>query len=118
MMSNYILKFYREKNGFCPIEDFLDRLNEKMRVKVVRELQLLEEFGSELRMPHSRLISNGIFELRVKYSSDIVRVFFFFDHNKIIILTNGYIKKQQKLSKKDFELAMSYKSAYLNGRSK
>jgi phage-related protein len=52
--------------------------------------------GNNIREPYSKHIENGIFELRIKSSSDIARVFcFFFDKEKII-LTNGFIKKAKK----------------------
>ena len=46
--------------------------------------------------------------------SDVARAFYFFIVGKTIIFTNGYIKKKQKLSTKDFELAIKYKEDYFN----
>jgi len=113
----YKIIFYKDAQGKCPIELFLDELTEKMRAKVVREMMLLEEFGKDLRLPHSCYVDSDIFELRIKLSSNIVRIFYFFEKNQIIILTNGYIKKQNKLSKNDFNLAVKYKNNY-RGRVK
>lgn len=110
--ENYEINFFTLKNGNVPIEEFLDSLNEKMLTKVVRSIQLLSEYGKDLSMPHSAYVKDGIFELRVKLASNIVRLFYFFDKGKIIILTNGYYKKQQKVSKKDLNLAIKYMSEY------
>ncbi len=43
--------------------------------------------------------SNGIFEVRVEYASNIYRVFSFFDKGNLVILINGFQKKTQKTSK-------------------
>lgn len=96
------------------MDEFLDSLNDKLKVKVLRDMQLLREFGNKLREPQSIKLSNGIFELRSKQGSNIAKAFYFFIVEETIIFTNGYEKKQQKLSKKDFELAVKYKEDYLN----
>ena len=58
--------------------------------------------------------SNGIFELRVEYASDIYRVFSFFDKVNLVVLLNGFQKKTQKTPKKELELAEKLKREYLN----
>lgn len=39
------LEFYRLPNGNAPVEDFLNSLDKKMRVKALHGLSILEEFG-------------------------------------------------------------------------
>lgn len=56
----------------------MDSLPVKLRVKAIDSLQILEEMGSKLRSPYSKYVENGILELRIKFSSDIVRIFYFF----------------------------------------
>lgn len=56
--------FYHTPNGDCPIKNYLDSLSPKLRVKTMRSIMLLEEFGTELRLPYSRPLGDGIFELR------------------------------------------------------
>lgn len=72
------LEFYKLPNGKEPVRDFLDSLDNKMAVKMLREMSLPEEFGYELRLPHSEYLEDGIFELRAKTGSDISRVLYFF----------------------------------------
>ena len=104
--------FYRFDNGEAPVEKFLDELNIKMRNKALDSLLLLEEFGNALREPHSKYIEDGIFELRIKFASDISRIFYFFYVGNKIILTNGFIKKTNKTPKGELNLAKKYKSDY------
>ena len=42
----------------------------------LRMLEFLEEFGLGLRMPHSRAMSGGLFELRCKGPEGIGRAFY------------------------------------------
>lgn len=106
--------FYRLPNGKAPVEEFLDGLNIKMRNKALDSLSLLEEFGNTLREPHSKPIGDGIFELRIKFSSDISRIFYFFFVDNTIILTNGFIKKTRKTPRDEIELAKKYKTDFEN----
>lgn len=85
-----------------------------MQAKIFHELILLENYGNELREPHSKSLGDGIFEVRAKHSSDITRVLYFFFVGKKIVLTNGFVKKTQKTPPEQIELAKKYRKDYLN----
>lgn len=106
------VNFYRLENGTAPVEIFLDSLNIKMRNKALDSLALLKLFGANLREPHSKYLGDGLFELRIKFASDISRIFYFFYTGQKIILTNGYIKKSKKAPKNELSLARKYKKDY------
>lgn len=106
------VEFYTTKNGKKPARDFLNSLDPKMRAKMVRMIELLENNGSDLRMPYSEYLGNGIFELRAKVGSDISRELYFFFFGHKAILTNGFIKKTQKVPREQLKLAEKYKRDY------
>lgn len=106
------IEFYRLPDGTAPVEDFLRSLEPKMRVKAVNSIALLEEYGNQLREPHSKAIEDGLFELRIKFACDITRIFYFFRIGNRIILTNGFVKKTQKTPDSEKKLATKYKSDY------
>ncbi len=106
------IDFYQLPNGEKPVEKFLNSLDRKMRVKALHSLSILEEFGNTLREPHSKSVGNGLFELRIKFASDISRIFYFFVVDNKIILTNGFVKKTMRTPKAEIELAQKYKADY------
>lgn len=106
-IEKYDVQLYEKANGDCPIQDFLDSLDDKMAAKMYGMIELLEENGPALRKPYSEHLQDGIFELRAKFSSNITRVIYFFYVDKRIILTNGFVKKTQKTPKK--RITNSYK---------
>ena len=106
------LEFYELPSGEKPVETFLDSLDKKMRAKAVHGLAILEEFGNTLREPHSKPVGDGLFELRIKFASDISRIFYFFVVDNKIILTNGFIKQTMKTPKSELDLAKKYKADY------
>lgn len=108
----FTVDYYELPDGKKPVEDFIDSLPLKMRTKAFYELALLEEYGNALREPYSKQIEDGLFELRIKFASDITRIFYFFVVNNRIILTNGFIKKTMKTPKTELALAKKYKADY------
>lgn len=57
-------------------------------------------------------MGEGLFELRVEYESNIYRVFFIFDEGNIVVLFNGFQKKQQKTPKVEIDKALRIKNEY------
>lgn len=92
--------FYDLPDGSEPALDFLKSLDIKMRAKLERSILLLQQVGPKLRLPYSEHLDDGIFEIRAKQGSNITRILYFFFVGKKIILTNGFIKKSNKVSKK------------------
>ena len=111
-MSRFRVDFYREENGNKPVGDFIRSLDMKMKAKVVANLHLLEEFGSLAREPLSKELDDGIFEIRTIEGNNIVRILYFFDYDRIIIATNGFVKKRQKTPKSEIDLAKRRRLAY------
>lgn len=106
------INYYRLKDGTAPVEDFILSLDTSMMAKVLSGLAILKEFGNMTREPYSKYIDNGIFELRVKVSTNISRIFYFFQAGQQIILTNGYVKKTQKMDQREYERALAYKADF------
>ncbi len=104
--------FYQKENGSYPVADFLAALDEKMRAKVIRSLQLLESQGHMLRSPVSKELTDGIMELRTSFGSNISRVLYFFIIGNTAVLTNGFIKKTQKTPIEEIERAKAYRLDY------
>lgn len=104
--------FYEKENGERPAEEFILSLNNNMQAKAFGQLRLLEREGRTLREPYSKYIKDGIFELRIKFASDISRIFYFFYVGDKAILTNGFIKKTQKTPLKEIEKALNYKKDF------
>ena len=106
------IEFYSLPNGRKPVEDFMDSLPEKMRSKAIDSIKILRQYGNQLREPYSKPVGDGILELRIKFASDISRIFYFFFSGNKIILTNGYIKKTPKTPSGEIKLAKKYKADY------
>ena len=112
-MAKFKVLFYQKADGSEPVKQFLNSLDKKMRAKMVRTIEALQNNGNDLREPYSKHLDDGIFELRAKVGTDISRVLYFFFIGQRVILTNGFIKKTQKTPKKGINLAKKYRNDFL-----
>ncbi len=56
--------------------------------------------------------TDGLFEIRVEYGSNIYRIFCCFDEGRIVVLFNAFQKKTQKTPQKEIEKALRLKREY------
>ncbi|MBK9635406.1 MAG: type II toxin-antitoxin system RelE/ParE family toxin [Bacteroidetes bacterium] len=62
--------------------------------------------------------TDGLYEIRIEFESNIYRVFCCFDKGNLVVLFNGFQKKSQKTPKKEIELALKLKEDYFNAKKK
>ena len=106
------IKFYEDQTGRVPVKEFLDGLDIKMRQKMLRSIQALQDMGISLRMPLSESLEDGIFELRAKSGTNISRVMYFFIIGNRAVLTHGFIKKTQKTPRRELQRAKDIRVDY------
>ncbi len=103
----FSVRFYYDADGNKPVLVFLedlrkqDRILHKLVVAGMKKLETSERHGP----PLTQLVDQkcNIFELRIG-DKNIARAFFFFRQGREIILTNGYVKKHQKVDTRELEL--------------
>ncbi len=83
---------------------FIQSLTRSTIAKVLRTIDLLEEFGSKLGMPHSKKAGKGLFELRIRGTQE-VRIFYTFYQDSVVLL-HGFTKKTRQIPKKELKIAL------------
>ena len=68
-------------------------------------VELLAEFGPSLRLPHSRAMGDGLFELRPRGRSGIGRAFYCFMTGKRVVVLHAFVKKTQQTPDRELKLA-------------
>ncbi len=89
------------------LEQEIFNLPDGLLARYLHLTDLMIEFGSNFGLPHTKAIDKGLFELRVKSKEGIARVFFCTKIGKKIIMLHSYIKKSQKIPKREFKIAVS-----------
>ncbi|MDD5213661.1 MAG: type II toxin-antitoxin system RelE/ParE family toxin [Candidatus Gracilibacteria bacterium] len=105
---------YQKRNGEIPVKIFLDDLeikNPKLYSKTWLKIKLLivDNLGNE----DIKYIGDKIYELRLKQSSNISRIFYFTIKNEKIVLLDGILKKTQKLDNSIIERVKKFKDDFL-----
>lgn len=98
--------------------EFFETLTPEVRKKFNWTLQLISTVD-RVPVKYFKHLTNssGIYEVRVESSSNIYRVFCFFDKGNLIVLTNGFQKKTQKTPKIELELAEKLKKQYFDEKN-
>ena len=91
-MTQWIIEFWSE-NKKMPVERWLNQLEKNEFKAISKELELLEVSGNELKLPHSKALGKGLFELRERRFG--FRIYYCFHEEYIIILLTAGDKKSQ-----------------------
>ncbi len=81
---------------------FIQGLDLIANTKVKRRIAVLREFGYMIRMPASKNILPGIFELRTVGKDNIRLVFMF--RNDAAVVFHAFVKKTEQISAKEMNL--------------
>jgi len=71
----------------------------------LRLTEAMELYGADLRMPHSRAMGGGLFELRPKGPEGIGRVFYCTQVGKTIVVVHSFVKKTQETPDAEMRVA-------------
>ena len=81
----------------------------------LRLTEAMALYGADLRMPHSRALGAGLFELRPKGPEGIGRVFYCTQVGRVIVILHSFIKKTQETPDADMRMARKRLKEVKNG---
>ena len=98
--------------------DFYQKQDLKVKGKIQYVFELIKQVD---RVPEKFLKNlkgtNGLYEIRVEYQSNIYRIFCCFDEGNLVILFNGFQKKSQKTPQKEIDKAEQLMKDYFNNKN-
>ncbi|HNP19393.1 MAG TPA: type II toxin-antitoxin system RelE/ParE family toxin [Fulvivirga sp.] len=100
--ENHFIKFYQKQD-------------KKVKLKIQYVFELIKQVD---RVPDKFLKhlvgTNGLYEIRVEYQSNIYRIFCCMDDGQLVVLFNGFQKKTQKTPQKEIDKAIRLMKDYFN----
>jgi phage-related protein len=109
---NREIKFH--ENHFM---EFYLMQDEKVKEKIKYVLELIKQVE---KVPEKFLKhltgTDGLYEIRIEYQSNIYRIFCCFDKGNLVILFNGFQKKTQKTPNNELEKAEKLKNEYFENK--
>jgi len=101
----------------CQLLDFLSNIGQNLQKDGDRLLALLER-TSQRGSPRNTEISHQIKDKIFEFVQGSLRVLWFYDEGKLIVCTQGFIKKSRKTPTSEIELAVSTRQKYLADKEK
>ena len=98
--------------------DFLKEQKPRIREKIIWVIKLIEHIE---RIPSEYIKhiqgTKGLYEIRIIFGSNIIRIFCCFDTGRIVVLLSGFIKRTQKTPKNEIEKALRLMKEYYEKRN-
>lgn len=99
--------------------EFYQKQNVKVKGKIQYVFELIKQVA---RVPEKFLKhltgTNGLYEIRIEYQSNIYRIFCCFDEGQLVVLFNGFHKKTQKTPQKEIDKAERLMNEYFDKKNK
>jgi phage-related protein len=104
--KHYFIDFYLEQP---------EKVQEKIEYvfKIIRTVQNVPKKFLEYMSG-----TDGLYEIRIEFESNIYRIFCCFDKGNLVVLFNGFQKKTQKTPKNEIDMALKIKEDYFNSKNK
>jgi phage-related protein len=99
-------------------QDFVDSLPKKVQEKIGYVLFAVT-VAPRIPIKFFRHIvgTDGLYEIRVEFESNIYRIFCCFDRGNLVVLFNGFRKTSQKTPKSEIDKALKIKEEYFQRKS-
>lgn len=93
--------------------DFYKKLDAQVQEKIEWVMELVKTAERIPKKYFDHLTNtDGLFEIRVEYKSNIYRIICFFDKDNLVVLINSFQKKTQKTPANEIKLAEGLKKQY------
>lgn len=106
----YTIEYYH-----VGVKEEIESWPDGLLANYARLIELLMEFGPRLRLPYSRAIGDGLFELRIRGKEGIGRTLYCFLIDRRIVILHAFVKKTQKVPVQDLRIARKRMKEAQNG---
>jgi phage-related protein len=106
----YIIEYFHTR-----VKNDIESWPDGILADYARLAELLMEFGPNLRMPHSRAMGDGLFELRPRGREGIGRALYCFAVGQRIVILHAFVKKTQETPEKELRMARKRMREVQNG---
>lgn len=111
--------YYQDARGRNPVEEFIEKFDDKTKGKILSRIEYLVEHWHEIRRPYADKIEGALYELRVDFAWNNVRVIYAYALKDYIILLHGFRKKTDRIRQSDKTIARNrladFETRYIRG---
>ncbi|MFM7026348.1 MAG: type II toxin-antitoxin system RelE/ParE family toxin [Limnohabitans sp.] len=99
---DYDIRYYSEA-----VQELIFELPDTLAARYVVLTRRMQAIGPNLGQPHTKVMGDGLFELRLKGAEGIARVFYCTLIGKRIVMLHSFVKKTDRTPKRELEVAQS-----------
>jgi len=96
-------------------DDFLKSIPGKA-IEKIDYILLLIRTEERITQKFIKHITKGLFEIRILFSGNIYRIFFYFDEGRLVVLFNGFQKNTQKTPVNEIDKALKIMEEYYESK--
>ena len=110
-------EYYQDSQGNIPVQDFIRWQSDKVKAKILKFIDLLEDLNLSLGQPYvEKLADSDVWELKIRHSSNYYRILYFATSGHRFILLHAFLKKTDITPKNEIKIAevrmLDYKARY------
>lgn len=111
------VEYYQDSQGNIPVQEFIRRQSDKVKAKILKFIDLLEDLNLSLGQPYvEKLADSDVWELKIRHSSNYYRILYFAFRGRRFVLLHAFLKKAARTSKNAIKIAeyriIDYKARY------
>lgn len=102
-------RFFRTERGREPVREWIRDLADEEKKAIGTDIMTVE-YGWPIGMPVCEPLKEGLYSVRTNLPTDKISRVIFCEQDGSMVLLHGFIKKDQKIPKKELDLARKRKS--------
>lgn len=97
--------------------EFYQKQDQEVKGKIQYVFELIKQVDRVPKKFFNHITgTDGLFEIRIEYQSNIYRIFCCFDQGQLVVLFNGFQKKTQKTPQKEMAKAVQLMKKYFDSK--
>ena len=93
--------YYEDIKGRKPVKNFINKLDSRLKGKILAHIEHLGKYWHELRRPAVDKLEGELYELRIQLAKNKVRIIYAYMFKNYIVLLHSFIKKTAKVPEND-----------------
>ncbi len=118
MKDEWTIEYYVDESGHVPVQVFLGSLDKETYARFLWSLEQVRVRNVRAREPLVRHLEGKIWEIREESNTNIYRVLYFFFSSRRIVLLHGFVKKTQKLPRRELDIALKRLTLFMEREGK
>ena len=117
MAERFSIEYVLLPSGRVPVREFLDSVDDEAAARINAFIDRLAIFGTGMPGKFVKKLTGPLLELRVKHCDRIFRVLFFYQPDRVIVVTSVFQKRTEQIPWVEIERAEALRKVWLKYRN-